>query len=327
MKQTRFRFVALLGLLALSPFLAGAAGQTSAGAAADAPMEISFLMEIRSGEESTWFLDQVEERFNVRIVPNGVYHGDTEKVSLLLATGECPDLFCPIDPFDGLAQGLTRTIPVEMLHEHAPQYTKLLNDFYPIGWLLGRSPDDPTEYVALHHVGENADTLLTFATFRSDWAENVGFTVPNLDQAWQIDPLGRVFYLDEDFTLDQFEGLLKAFRDQDPDGNGKNDTIPWGLQQQRRLDLGTADGRLRRSPCAGLGTAAGRRQFAGRRRALFLGRSLPATRTSCCTPTSGGTRAAGQRVRQPAARQVLGEGGPGHHRRRHVERLVRRRAE
>ena len=130
MKQTRFRFVALLGLLALAPFLAGAAGQTSAGAAADAPMEISFLMEIRSGEESTWFLDQVEERFNVRIVPNGVYHGDTEKVSLLLATGECPDLFCPIDPFDGLAQGLTRTIPVEMLHEHAPQYTKLLNDFY-----------------------------------------------------------------------------------------------------------------------------------------------------------------------------------------------------
>ena len=132
MKQTRFRFVALLGLLALSPFLAGAAGQSAAGAAADAPMEI-------------WFLDQVEERFNVRIVPNGVYHGDTEKVSLLLATGECPDLFCPIDPFDGLAQGLTRTIPVEMLHEHAPQYTKLLDDFYPIGWLLGRSPDDPTE--------------------------------------------------------------------------------------------------------------------------------------------------------------------------------------
>ena len=77
-------------------------------------------------------------------------------------------------------------------------------------------------------IGENADTLLTFATFRSDWAENVGFTVPNLDEAMQIDPLGRVFYLDEDFTLDQFEGLLKAFRDQDPDGNGKNDTIPWG---------------------------------------------------------------------------------------------------
>ena len=106
-------------------------------------------MEIRSGEESTWFLDQVEEKFNVRIVPNGVYHGDKEKVSLLLATGECPDLFCPGDPYDTLAQGLTRTIPVEMIHEHAPQYTKLLNDFYPIGWLLGQSPDDPGDYVAL----------------------------------------------------------------------------------------------------------------------------------------------------------------------------------
>jgi hypothetical protein len=233
MRLTRFRFAALTGLLALAPLLAGAAGQTSAGAAA--PMEISFLMEIRSGEESTWFLDQVEERFNVRIVPNGVYHGDKEKVSLLLATGECPDLFCPIDPFDGLAQGLTRTIPVEMIQEHAPQYTALLDDFYPIGWLLGQSPDDPTEYVALHMIGENADTLLTFATFRSDWAENVGFTVPNLDQAMQIDPLGRVFYLDEDFTLDQFEGLLKAFRDQDPDGNGKNDTIPYGAYGRPRL--------------------------------------------------------------------------------------------
>ncbi len=228
MKQTRFRFAVLIGLLAFAPLLAGAAGQGSAGAAADAPLEVSFLMEIRSGEESTWFLDQVEEKFNVRIVPNGVYHGDKEKVSLLLATGECPDLFCPGDPYDNLAQGLTRTIPVEMIHEHAPQYTKLLDDFYPVGWLLGQSPDDSDEYVALHMIGENADTLLTFATFRSDWAENVGFTVPNLDQAMQVDPIGRVFYLDEDFTLDQFEALLKAFRDQDPDGNGKNDTIPWG---------------------------------------------------------------------------------------------------
>ncbi len=191
MKPTRFRFVTLIGLLAFAPLLAGAAGQGSAGAAGDAPMEVSFLMEIRSGE------------------------GDKEKASLLLATGECPDLFCPGDPYDNLAQGLTRTIPVEMIHEHAPQYTKLLDDFYPVGWLLGRSPDDPDEYVALHMIGENADTLLTFATFRSDWAENVGFTVPNLDEAMQVDPIGRVFYLDEDFTLDQFEALLKAFRDQD----------------------------------------------------------------------------------------------------------------
>ena len=43
MKPTRFRFVTLIGLLAFAPLLAGAAGQTSAGAAGDAPMVVLCL--------------------------------------------------------------------------------------------------------------------------------------------------------------------------------------------------------------------------------------------------------------------------------------------
>ncbi len=220
--------VTVLLLLLLVPLLASATGQGES-ALAEEPMEITFCMEIRSGEETTWFLQEVEKKFNARIIANDVYHANNEEVDLMIASGEIPDIFLPMDPYEALRQGLTRTIPFDMIREHAPNYASRLDQDYPIGWKLYLAPGKDDEHVALHMIGENADTLLTFATFRLDWAENVGFEFPTFEEkSRQVDPLGRVFFFDEDFTLEWFEDLLVAFRDKDPDGNGKNDTIPWG---------------------------------------------------------------------------------------------------
>ena len=42
-----------------------------------------------------------------------------------------------------------------------------------------------------------------------------------------LDRFGRNYYYDHDYTWAEFEELLYLFRDGDPDGNGKDDTIPF----------------------------------------------------------------------------------------------------
>ena len=64
---------------------------------------------------------------------------------------------------------------------------------------------------------------------RADWTLKVGGTLPGYEEKkMPLDGDDRVYFFDYDVTLDQYEDLLRAFRDGDPDGNGKNDTIPYG---------------------------------------------------------------------------------------------------
>ena len=71
-----------------------------------------------------------------------------------------------------------------------------------------------------------------FIAFRTDWAAKVGATLSDYESTkYSIDEYGRVYYWpnpDGSATLEWFEELLIGFRDGDPDGNGKNDTVPFG---------------------------------------------------------------------------------------------------
>ena len=81
--------------VALLWLLAGAVGVFSAGqpeaAGAEGPMEITWLIRITSGEDTSWCIEHLEEELNVRIIPNGIGSRDREKVSVMLAAGEFPD--------------------------------------------------------------------------------------------------------------------------------------------------------------------------------------------------------------------------------------------
>ena len=135
---------AVMALLALwmVPSVALAEGQ--AEGAADQPMEITWQLR-----ETTSHAAQVaEEIFNVRILGNGIWNNDAEKIDLMFASGETPEVFSAGDDQFHYRDGLTREIPLAMIQEHAPLHYQWMLD-HPIALNISRSPDSEDAYFSL----------------------------------------------------------------------------------------------------------------------------------------------------------------------------------
>ena len=166
---------------------------------------------------------------------NGIHCNEGERVQVMLAAGEFPDVGNIWgqngDPVSLVEEGITRTIPQEWVRQFAPNLSKLY-DQYPLAWLANTDPENREEFAALNGLASQSDYLLRFFTFRADWAQKVGFDMPDYEsRRVPLDRFGRTYYYDQDYTIDQFEDLLRKFRDMDPDGNGVNDTIPFATNK------------------------------------------------------------------------------------------------
>ena len=233
-----YSVIVAVAILLFFPFAAIAVGQ-KVTAAEEKVTEISWLIRAKSGEDTTWCINEVNKKFNVKIVPNGIDTNDGEKVSVMLAAGEFPDAGYIHNAIELYQQGVLRGIPVDMIRKYAPNYTRRLDQDHPEGWLMFKLPDNEKERLGILGIGGNVGTNLHYLSFRVDWAAKVGFTLPDYDQKKRsIDIIGRSYLLDEDFTLEWFEKLLVAFRDKDPDGNGKNDTIPLSASKYKTWTFG-----------------------------------------------------------------------------------------
>ena len=215
---------AVMALLALwlVPSMAVAEGQ--AEGAADAPMEITWQLR----EETSYAAQVAEEIFNVRILGNGIWNNDREKVDLMFAAGEAPEVFSAGDDQFHYRDGLTREIPLAMIQEHAPLHYQWMLD-HPIALNISKSPDSDDAYVALVGVTMSTNVpLIGFWSTRADWAENVGHPIPDYyETRWKVSTeTDRTWFVPANLTLDWMEELMVLYRDGDPDGNGKIDTIP-----------------------------------------------------------------------------------------------------
>lgn len=216
-------------LLAFAPAVVFAGGQQEGTAGADAVTPITWSMAVDDASGSTWFMEKVEEEFNVDIIPNGVHHNNEQEVSIMIASGEIPDCGPIPGARDLLDQGLIRTFTRQDIETNMPGYTKMINTLYPIGWEMLLVPGEEDVYYTIHGVSAASDVPLFTVGFRSDWARKVGIDLPDYDEKKiPLDMYGRVHFYDQDFSLQWLEEALIKFRDGDPDGNGKNDTIPWG---------------------------------------------------------------------------------------------------
>ena len=115
-----------------------------------------------------------------------------------------------------------------MIRTYMPNYTKYFDANNPLAWLLNRDPEDENKTITLvgHHPASEA--LYWSIGFRKDWAEKVGWDIPADYEAtkWNVDNIGRTFFYEGEITLDSWVDLLRKLKEGDPDGNGKNDTIP-----------------------------------------------------------------------------------------------------
>jgi hypothetical protein len=215
------RWMLAVAALVLVAAFAGAAGAEE-GASAGETMDITWQFRY----ETSWCLEELNRMFNVNIISNGLWNNDSEAMDLMFASGDIPEVFTRGDVMEHYQEGLTRSIPNDMIRKHAPNYTANL-DNYPWAWLYHQNPDNPDEQIGIVGISLTSTWPFFFPAFRVDWAEKVGFDLPGYEENKRsLEDMGRVFFFDEARDLEWFEDLMIAFRDGDPDGNGKMDTIP-----------------------------------------------------------------------------------------------------
>ena len=229
----------LAALLALSALGAFASPQDET---AGAPMEITW-----SGLDGADIFDDnlieqhIEEKFNVDIinVTYDLYARDA--IELTIAADDHADAFYGwIDSIEWFFKGAFRTIPREMLDEHAPRYAAFMDSLGPGAWVYSLAPGSTTEYMGLPRAEQGSQGCDRAPTWRLDWLEQLGMDprdgvdaetgapAETLDVSGPTYEDGRLIWWRGHFTYDDFVTALRGFRDGDFDGNGRDDTVPWG---------------------------------------------------------------------------------------------------
>ncbi len=184
----------------------------AAGAEAEAvelePVELSvgFWGAADKFGENDPVLDYVQEKFNVSFSSKGVSWSDyKEKYKLWAAADELPDIFA-IDEFNTdtynswISQGVIQPLPSDL--SNYPNIQKVMQqpDVTPLQvdgefFMIPRLNYPSTDYWRYDRG----------VIMRKDWLENLGLEVPK--------------------TFEEYKTVLRAFVDEDPDGNGVADTI------------------------------------------------------------------------------------------------------
>jgi putative aldouronate transport system substrate-binding protein len=140
--------------------------------------------------------------------------GFAERKNLLFASNELPDVFvrAAFTPLEIAMYGTTskQLIPLdELIEKHAPNVRKLLEAYPEIRKEL-TAPDG--HIYTLPTIRNTVTTRMGFKQWiNKEWLSKLGLKAPT--------------------TPDEYVEVLKAFRDQDPNGNGKPDEIPLGLRE------------------------------------------------------------------------------------------------
>jgi len=181
-------------------------------------------------EEGRWDELELEEKFNIDLKMWNILvdSGNMEQVQMMLAAGDVPDYgFYYTSGKYMYDNGLGRTIPLKMIQEYYPSYYKMLAN-EPIGFKFNLVEGTEDEYYGLTMNTSSAYVDGFVPMWRLDWLESLGYDMDDLEpmnsvikpEAWN----GKVFYSTTVFTVDQVRDILRGFTEDDPDGNGVDDT-------------------------------------------------------------------------------------------------------
>ncbi|MBA2943717.1 ABC transporter substrate-binding protein [Paenibacillus sp. CGMCC 1.16610] len=139
-----------------------------------------------------------------------------EQFNLMVATNELPDV---IEASWGATSGAVVRYPGgpekaildkkiiklnDLIDKYAPNLKKLLNE-YP-DWKKQISTDEGSIYAFPFLRGDDKVRVFFGPSVRQDWLDKLGLKMPT--------------------TIDEWYTVLKAFKEKDPNGNGKADEIP-----------------------------------------------------------------------------------------------------
>ncbi|MBB6693377.1 extracellular solute-binding protein [Cohnella xylanilytica] len=186
---------------ASAPPSASSAGSSSQGTSAGKPLDLSIMLPIfktNYPKDDGPVTTEIEKRTNTNIhfqwVPNASY-GD--KFNITLASGKLPTIIMVGSPKEPSFVNAARSGAFWDLTDYLKDY-KYLSQSNEV--ILNNSSIDGRNYGVYRSraLGRNG------INYRKDWLEAVGLQPPK--------------------TIVDFYNMLKAFKEKDPDGNGKDDT-------------------------------------------------------------------------------------------------------
>jgi len=177
------------------------------------PETVTFRVLMVSSDEVTDYDDNaftkwLEGKTNVHVQWDLVPEDDVQsKLNVMLASGDIPDIiFGAVNPSQLLlygSQGLFLPLN-DLIPENGPRATKLM-EVQPVVRDVITAPDG-TIY-AMPGFGECYHcTMNQKLWLYKPWLDKLGLEIPT--------------------TTDEFEAVLRAFKEQDPNGNGQADEIP-----------------------------------------------------------------------------------------------------
>ncbi|WP_246218407.1 extracellular solute-binding protein [Litoribacterium kuwaitense] len=156
--------------------------------------------------------NEYEEMTNISITWDTVQTETlTEKRNLMISSGDYPEVlfanaFSRTDMLKYGQQGIFLPLN-DYIEEYAPNFQKILD-----------------EYPSVEQAITMADgNIYGFPTIYDPEFEALRGMSPWVNQEW-LDTLG----LEPPETTDEFYEMLKAFKEEDPNGNGEEDEIAWG---------------------------------------------------------------------------------------------------
>jgi len=231
MKNTNRLFSLLLAMLMVVCMPAMALGETDAEAMAalnaylvlptpelpivEEPMTITvtFPRNVKHGPfETMWYLERLAEKTGITLEIQAIEEsGWDEKIGLLFSSGDYGDIFLfGLNINEASQYGMAGMLrPLEdLVAQYSPNTQKIYESFPET--LRNLTADDGHIYIAPAYNNTPRDMLLQYADWvNAEWLANLGLEMPD--------------------TLDEFYNMLVAFKNQDPNGNGQADEIPWSF--------------------------------------------------------------------------------------------------
>lgn len=173
-----------------------------------------------SYEHGGYVESMIEEALNMEIEVKTLDTSTT--LDLMLASGEMPDVLWCTKSVDWMYDNeLCRTIPRAWVEAYCPTLIEYYDE-YPLIYEMIVDPDDPDCFLYLPGITfQFVDYYLYNDYYRYDWIENLGIDLGvNVEEVYP-----GIYVADDGIELSKFLEIMDAFVNQDPDGNGEDDTV------------------------------------------------------------------------------------------------------
>ncbi|MDQ0089507.1 multiple sugar transport system substrate-binding protein/putative aldouronate transport system substrate-binding protein [Paenibacillus anaericanus] len=193
---------------AAAPGTTNNSGESTSGKSVE-PVELSLFSWMFEGADNqdSVIYQKLQEKLDIRIKPITASWNDwEEKLNVMIASGEMPDVFMsygidrPVQYRQWIKEGML--LPISDYSDQYPNIQKSLVNFE----ILAKTTGDKHYALPVYNEAGNGKDAVSGHNIliRKDWLDKLKLQMPT--------------------TIDEFYAVAKAFTENDPDGNNKNDT-------------------------------------------------------------------------------------------------------